>query len=109
MIHDQYSSIEKRKRKHLRIIDGIAKDLNIPDGIRDQGHRFHSLAASTLRGGKFRTHRTMGRDTRVVAAACLYMACRINQVPLLLIDFSDAIHMDMFKIAEVFKIFTNEI
>ena len=51
----------------------------------------------------------MGRDTNVVAAACLYMACRINQEPLLLIDFSDAIHMDMFKIAEVFKIFTNDI
>lgn len=50
----------------------------------------------------------MGRDTKIVAAACLYMACRIHQYPLLLIDFSDAIQMDMYKIAEVFKIFSND-
>lgn len=44
-----------------------------------------------------------------MAAACLYIACRIHQSPHLLIDFSDAIQMDMFKIAEVFKIFSNEV
>ena len=52
---------------------------------------------------------TTGRETQIVAAACLYMACRIKNSPHLLIDFSDAIQVDMFKIAKVFKIFSNEI
>ena len=43
---------------------------------------------------------TQGRNTEVVAAACLYMACRIKKTPYLLIDFQDVIKVNMFKIAE---------
>ena len=52
---------------------------------------------------------TQGRDTKIVAAACLYMACRIEQSPHLLIDFADSIKVDLFKIAEVFNIFRSQI
>ena len=37
------------------------------------------------------------------------MACRIKKQPLLLIDFMDAFNVDMFKIAELFKIFSKQI
>ena len=78
MITDFQTSQEIRKRKHFKIIDEIARELNIPNYIRDQGHRFHQIAATTLSRRNQSRHRTMGRDTKVVAAACLYMACRIN-------------------------------
>ena len=44
-----------------------------------------------------------------MAAACLYMACRIEQSPHLLIDFADAINVDLFRIAEVFNKFRSQI
>ena len=72
------------------------------------GHNYHKLASRTknIKGDK---SLTQGRETKIVAAACLYMACRIQKSPHLLIDFSDAIQVDMFKIAEVFKIFSRQI
>ena len=48
------------------------------------------------------TSLTQGRQTKIVAAACLYIVCRMERKPHLLIDFSDAIQEDLFKIAEVF-------
>ena len=79
-----------------------------------KGHKFHNYAASNRKADKedknrvdggmnlFKnvknndyikyktTHRTKGRNTEMVAAACLYMACRIEKYPLLLIDFLSA-------------------
>jgi transcription factor IIIB subunit 2 len=52
---------------------------------------------------------TTGRATKIVAAACLYMACRIKKSPHLLIDFADAIQVDMFRIAKAFKVISNAI
>ena len=52
---------------------------------------------------------TQGRETKIVAAACLYMACRIERSPHLLIDFADAINEDLFRIAEVFNKFRSQI
>lgn len=59
------------------------------------GHNYHKLAVAKKNVTNFKSL-TQGRDHRVVAAACLYMACRINNSPHLLIDFSDAIQVDMF-------------
>lgn len=54
------------------------------------GHNYHKIASQTKNDKNFKSL-TQGRDTKVVAAACLYMACRIQNSPHLLIDFSDAI------------------
>ena len=34
---------------------------------------------------------TRGRNGKITAAACLYIACLINKEPYMLVDFSDAI------------------
>ena len=55
------------------------------------------------------TSLTQGRETDIVAAACLYIVCRMEREPHLLIDFADAIQKDLFKIAEVFQLFKKHI
>mmetsp|Transcript_35778 Transcript_35778/g.54806 ORF Transcript_35778/g.54806 Transcript_35778/m.54806 type:complete len:150 (-) Transcript_35778:785-1234(-) len=72
------------------------------------GHDYHKRATLTNNLKNYK-NLTQGRDGNVVAAACLYMACRINNSPHLLIDFADAIKVDMFQIAKVFKLFSNHI
>jgi transcription factor IIIB 90 kDa subunit len=56
------------------------------------------------------THRTKGRNTEMVAAACLYMACRIEKYPLLLIDFLSATEtqMDYYQLADIYQILSKE-
>lgn len=88
---------QQRINRQFHIIDQIASKLNINQSIRDMGHNYHKLASihknsnqKNLKDNKFKSL-TQGRNTKVVAAACLYMACRIQKSPHLLIDFSDAI------------------
>lgn len=104
------SSIQQKYCKFYKIMSEIALKLNISKEIRDLGHRYHKIASLTkiAENGKQKSL-TQGRNTYVVAAACLYMACRIKKSPYLLIDFQDAIHVNMFKIADQFKIFCNKI
>ena len=76
----------------------IADKLNISSDIRDMAHEYHILAtknANIINSNSM----VRGRETKLVAAACLYMACRMKKSPLLLIDFADVIKKDMFKIA----------
>jgi transcription factor IIIB subunit 2 len=71
-------------------MDQIAKQLNIGTEIRDMAHNYHKLAVAKKNVINFKSL-TQGRDHKVVAAACLYMACRIHNSPHLLIDLADAI------------------
>ena len=75
----------------------MGRRLGIQKHIVELGFRYHKIAS----------HKSMtqGRETKIVAAACLYMACRIERSPHLLIDFADAINDDLFKIAEIFNLF----
>ena len=79
----------------------MGRRLGIQKHIVELGFRYHKIAS----------HKSMtqGRETKIVAAACLYMACRIERSPHLLIDFADAINDDLFKIAEVFNLFRSQI
>lgn len=45
---------------------------------------------------------TRGRRTNQVAAACLYLLCRQDSKPFLLIDFSDALQVNVFTLGAVF-------
>ena len=76
----------------------IADKLNISIDIRMIAEDYHRLA--TLNANIMNSNSMVrGRETKLVAAACLYMACRMKKSPLLLIDFADVIKKDMFKIA----------
>lgn len=67
---------QQRFNKFYQIIDQIAQKLNINKSIRDMGYNYHKIASITKNQKNFKSL-TQGRDTKVVAAACLYMACRI--------------------------------
>lgn len=55
----------------------------------DAGKRFYNLAHEK----QF----IQGRSITLVAAVCLYMACRVDKnAPYLLIDFADAIQTNMY-------------
>jgi transcription factor IIIB subunit 2 len=45
---------------------------------------------------------TRGRRTNQVAAACLYLVCRQDSKPFLLIDFSDVLQINVFTLGAVF-------
>ncbi|XP_065225815.1 transcription factor IIIB 90 kDa subunit [Planococcus citri] len=47
-------------------------------------------------------HLTKGRRSSLVCAACLYIACRLEKTPHLLIDFSDVLQVDPFTLGRTF-------
>lgn len=100
-----------RLNRYERAINSIAKKLNICKELRDQALRYYAIASSMKyqKKNEAPTSLTQGRETEIVAAACLYIVCRMEKRPHLLIDFADAIKKDLFKIAEVFKLFSNHI
>ena len=69
----------------------IAIQLKIGIQTEELGHRYHVIASQKKIVSEKNKSETMsitqGRNTEVVAAACLYMACRIKKSPYLLIDF----------------------
>ena len=93
---------QQRLREIQQIINDISQKLGLQKSIRDLGLRYHKIASHSNYEKK---SLTQGRETRIVVAACLYMACRIERSPHLLIDFADAIKEDMFRIADVFNKF----
>ena len=105
------NSITIRTNRYRKAIDMIANDLGIGQQLREQALRYYFIASGMKYQNKFDdpTSLTQGRQTLVVAAACLYMVCRMERQPILLIDFSDVIGVDLFKIAEVFQLFKKHI
>ena len=61
----------------------------------DAGKRNYSLA--------FDKNFIQGRTVTVVAAVCLYAACRADgKAPYLLIDFADALQTNMYQLGQVY-------
>ena len=61
----------------------------------EAGKRNYSLA--------FHKNFVQGRTVTVVAAVCLYAACRSDgKAPYLLIDFADAIQTNMYQLGQVY-------
>jgi transcription factor IIIB 90 kDa subunit len=45
---------------------------------------------------------TTGRKTSHVAAACMYIVCRRDREPYLLLDFSDALHASVRELGQIY-------
>ena len=59
------------------------------------GQNYYKLA--------FKKNFIQGRSVTLVAAVCLYTACRVEKnAPYLLIDFADAIQTNMFHLGQVY-------
>ena len=69
-------------------ISQIAAGLTLQSMV-DSAHRVFALAVNK--------NFTQGRRATHVCAACLYVACRFNKNPTMLIDFADLLQTDVYS------------
>lgn len=82
-----------------RNIAQVAGTLRLPSIYVDKAYRLYNLALQ--RGFIF------GRRQMHVVATCLYTICRQEKSPHLLIDFSDALQVNVYILGKAFLQFTN--
>lgn len=77
-----------------RSIKELASTLGIPDYIGEAGYGWFLLALNH--------NFVKGRRSQNVTAACLYIACRKEKTPHLLIDFSSKLQISVFTLGATF-------
>jgi transcription factor IIIB subunit 2 len=75
-------------------ISGLAAKLRLGQHYVDSAHRLFLLAVQR--------NFVQGRRTTHVVAACLYIVCRTEKSPYLLIDFSDALQVNVYELGTCF-------
>ncbi|EFN55262.1 hypothetical protein CHLNCDRAFT_57908 [Chlorella variabilis] len=92
----QADSHEKAQQRGRHEIAHLVDQLSVRprEESIEAAHRLYKLA---LQRGF-----TRGRRTNQVAAACVYLVCRQDSKPFLLIDFSDALQINVFTLGAVF-------
>eukprot|EP00834_Sanchytrium_tribonematis_P005315 NODE_313_length_10011_cov_0.634584.p7 type:complete len:231 gc:universal NODE_313_length_10011_cov_0.634584:2315-3007(+) len=94
-INETNSSTQQSSLNHAkRTISQIGYPLNLPDSIIETAHRYYKLALINKQ--------TMGRRHIDVCCACIYIACRLNETPILLIDLSDITKSSVFSLGSIF-------
>jgi transcription factor IIIB subunit 2 len=96
------NAVQEVEKNARRSLDKLCPTLGIPENTRNQAVNIYSLAS--------RSNFSAGRRTDEVAAACLYAACRRqkdNQV--MLIDISELLQMNVFRLGEVYKAMCKDI
>ncbi|KAK6928003.1 Brf1, TBP-binding domain [Dillenia turbinata] len=96
-IQNDYSASRERTLKNGEdIMRKIIVDLNInnDESVVRQSMAFYTIAVER--------NFTRGRWTDQVAASCLYISCRENKKPYLLIDFSDQLRVNVYVLGAVF-------
>eukprot|EP00252_Welwitschia_mirabilis_P026349 TRINITY_DN8639_c0_g1_i1.p1 TRINITY_DN8639_c0_g1~~TRINITY_DN8639_c0_g1_i1.p1 ORF type:complete len:666 (+),score=178.80 TRINITY_DN8639_c0_g1_i1:307-2304(+) len=90
---DSHERTLERGREEIEI---IAESLSISgrEDAVNASHRLYVLAVER--------NFTKGRRVKQVAAACLYIVCRQDQKPFLLIDFSDVLQINVYVLGAVF-------
>jgi transcription initiation factor TFIIIB Brf1 subunit/transcription initiation factor TFIIB len=81
-----------------RMIVDVAGKLHLNAHFIDSAHRLYILAVHH--------HFTQGRRTAHVVAACLYIVCRREKSPHLLIDFAEALSANLYTLGACFLKFT---
>lgn len=83
---------------HLSTIKSIAKSIGEALGIGEtqinSAMRWYNLS--------LQFNFTRGRKTQVLLAACLYITCREEETPHMLVDFAYVLRVNVFKIGSVF-------
>ncbi len=75
-------------------MEAIADHFNMQYDIKEAAYRLYKLA---LQHGF-----TRGRRVNQVAATCLYIACRQDKKPFMLIDFSDHLSVNVYSLGAVY-------
>ncbi|KAH9823509.1 hypothetical protein DFH28DRAFT_360471 [Melampsora americana] len=78
----------------LRNLLSMAHGLNLSEVIAESAHRFFTLALSN--------GFVMGRRSPYVLASCIYVACRMNKLPTMLIDISDFLQVNVFIVGATY-------
>lgn len=81
-----------------RTITQVASTLRLPPLYIDRAYRLYQLA--------LQRNFTFGRRQTHVVATCLYIICRQEKSPHLLIDFSDALQVNVYVLGKAFLQFT---
>ncbi|KAJ2910215.1 transcription factor TFIIIB subunit brf1, partial [Coemansia aciculifera] len=77
-----------------RRIQSLATPLRLSEHYIDSAQRYYMLALNL--------NFTKGRRSMHVAAACLYIVCRVEKSTQMLIDFSDILQVSVFKLGATF-------
>ncbi|KAH7099019.1 BRF1-domain-containing protein [Auriculariales sp. MPI-PUGE-AT-0066] len=96
-VESREQTIENGRRK----ISQMAIHLRLSEAMQDKAQRFFTLALST--------NFVRGRRSTHVIAVCLYVACRQSQTTHMLIDFSDALGINVFNLGRVYLDFIQHI
>ncbi|CAI9087437.1 OLC1v1021505C1 [Oldenlandia corymbosa var. corymbosa] len=93
--NDYSQSFERTLEKGRRHIEDLMTKLEMADeSLGNQAVAFYRIALER----SF----TRGRRTEQVAAACLYIACRVNNKPFLLIDFAIWLSVNVYILGAVY-------
>ncbi|KAI5073301.1 hypothetical protein GOP47_0011314 [Adiantum capillus-veneris] len=90
---DSHERTLERGRDEIRDISDFLAMSSREDAV-NAAHRLYIIAVER--------NFTRGRRTIQVAAACLYIICRQEQKPFLLIDFSDCLQTNVYVLGAVF-------
>ena len=75
-------------------IQGVGMTLGLNEHHIDQAHRWYILALQ---------HQfTRGRRANYIVAACLYIVCRMEKTPHMLLDFSDVLQTNVYVLGGTF-------
>jgi len=88
------TSFELSVAKGMTKLNYIAERLQLSTQIQEAGRRMYQLAVQM--------NFNSGRPTRFIASACLYIVCRRNRSPHLLIDFSDVLQTPVRNLGQVY-------
>lgn len=77
-----------------RAITGVAQQLRLSQHCIDTAHNFYKMALVR--------NLTKGRKNTHVVAACLYITCRVEGTPHLLIDFSDVLQICVYELGRTY-------
>ena len=83
-------TISKTKKR----IESLATQLDLPQRVSDIALNFYKLC---LKNGK-----TRGQKSSHLIGACVYLACRLEQIPYMSIDVSDMLEIDVYDLGRAF-------
>lgn len=81
-----------------RALSHVASSLRLPSIYIERAHRLYQIA--------LQRNFIYGRKQQHVAATCLYIICRQEKSPHLLIDFSDALQINVYVLGKSFLQFS---
>ncbi len=96
---DSRGSRESTIQNARRHITQVAVNMRLPSQYGERALRLYQMALSK--------NFTFGRRQTHIVATCLYIVCRQDKSPYLLIDFSDALQVNVFVLGTAYLQFTH--